>query len=91
MFGWRPPDDPGEGIRLAQRAIEFGRNDSGSLWMAALALVHLSGEIDHVLAQVGRSLSLNRIRQTPGPQVVSSTAISAIVPRQSSISIVRSA
>lgn len=59
MFGWRPPDDPGEGIRLAHRAIELGRNDSEALWMAALALVHLSGEIDHVLAQVGRSLSLN--------------------------------
>ncbi|MCQ8780047.1 hypothetical protein NQU49_25965, partial [Escherichia coli] len=52
MFGWRPPDDPGEGIRLAHRAIELGRNDSEALWMAALALVHLSGEIEHVLAQV---------------------------------------
>lgn len=59
MFGWRPPDDPGEGIRHAHRAIELGRNDSEALWMAALALVHLSGEIEHVLAQVGRSLSLN--------------------------------
>lgn len=59
MFGWRPPDDPGEGIRLAHRAIELGRNDSEALWMAALALVHLSGEIEHVLAQVERSLSLN--------------------------------
>lgn len=59
MFGWRPPDDPGDGIRLAHRAIELGRNDSEALWMAALALVHLSGEIEHVLAQVGRSLSLN--------------------------------
>lgn len=61
MFNWRPPDDPGfaEGIRFAHRAIEIGRDDSEALWMAALALVHLSGEIDHVLAQMERSLALN--------------------------------
>lgn len=61
MFDWRPPDDPGfaEGIRFAHRAIEIGKDDSEALWMAALALVHLSGEIDHVLAQMDRSLALN--------------------------------
>lgn len=61
MFNWRPPDDPGfaEGIRFAHRAIEIGKDDSEALWMAALALVHLSGEIDHVLAQMERSLALN--------------------------------
>lgn len=61
MFDWRPPDDPGfaEGIRLAHRAIDLGRNDSEALWMAGLALVHLSREIDHGIAQIERSLSLN--------------------------------
>ncbi|MBR2816468.1 MAG: winged helix-turn-helix domain-containing protein [Reyranella sp.] len=61
MFNWRSPDDPGfaEGVRFAHRALEIGKDDSEALWMAALALVHLSGEIDHVLAQMERSLALN--------------------------------
>src|SRR5262249_27691919 len=61
MFNWRAPNDPGllEGARLAHRAIELGRNDSEALWMASLALLHISGEHDLVLGQIERSLSLN--------------------------------
>jgi TolB-like protein len=61
MYNWRAPDDPGllEGARLAHRAIETGRNDSEALWMAGLALVHITGEHDLVLGQIERSLSLN--------------------------------
>jgi DNA-binding SARP family transcriptional activator/Tfp pilus assembly protein PilF len=61
MFGWTPPGDPSlrEGIAFGHRAAEKGRNDSEALWMAGLALVHLSGEIEYSLALIERSLSLN--------------------------------
>ena len=40
-------------------AAEMGRNDSEALWMAGLAMVQLAAEIDHGLALIDRSLSLN--------------------------------
>lgn len=61
MFDWLPEDGSGlaEGARLARVAGEKGSNDSEALWMAGLALVHLSEEIDHPLAMIERSLALN--------------------------------
>src|SRR5262249_40071564 len=48
MFDWRSPGDPGlaAGVRHGHAAAAEGRNDSEALWMAGLALVHLSGELD---------------------------------------------
>lgn len=61
MFGWRPPDDPEfqEGARLAHLAATKGRNDPEALWMAGLALAHLSGEVEYAIALIERSLALN--------------------------------
>jgi DNA-binding SARP family transcriptional activator/Tfp pilus assembly protein PilF len=61
LFDWGSPDDPEfhEGVRLAHRAIDIGKNDSEALWMAGLALVQLGGEIDHGIAQIERSLAIN--------------------------------
>jgi DNA-binding SARP family transcriptional activator/TolB-like protein/Tfp pilus assembly protein PilF len=61
LMGWVRPNDPrlDEGVRLAHRAAELGRNDSEALWMAGLALVQLAGEIDHGPALIDRSLTLN--------------------------------
>ena len=61
MFDWGSRDDPEfeEGMRLAVRAIDIGKNDSEALWMAGLALIHLGGDIDHGTAQIERSLAIN--------------------------------
>jgi adenylate cyclase len=61
LMGWVWSSDPrlAEGVRLAHVAAEMGKNDSETLWMAGLALVQLAAEIDHGLALVDRSLSLN--------------------------------
>jgi DNA-binding SARP family transcriptional activator/TolB-like protein len=61
LMGWVRPNDPGlgEGVRLAYRAAELGRDDSEALWMAGLALVQLAGEINHGPALINRSLILN--------------------------------
>jgi tetratricopeptide (TPR) repeat protein len=61
MMGWLPPSDPRleEGVRLGHLAAELGANDSEALWMAGLALVQLAGEIDHGVALIDRSLTLN--------------------------------
>jgi adenylate cyclase len=61
MFDWRSPGDPGfdTGIRRGHEAAAAGRNDPEALWMAGLALVHLSGELDFAQALLERSLTLN--------------------------------
>lgn len=61
MFGWVAPSDPAlkEGVRLGHVASEIGQNDSEALWMAGLAIVQLSGEVEHGLALIDRSLALN--------------------------------
>jgi len=61
LMGWVRPDDPGlaEGVRLAHLAAEVGKNDSEALWMAGLALIQLAADVDHGLALIDRSLSLN--------------------------------
>lgn len=61
MFGWRLPGDPEiqAGIRHGHQAARLGSNDPEALWMAGLALVHLSGELDYAQALIERSLVLN--------------------------------
>jgi tetratricopeptide (TPR) repeat protein len=55
------PDDRriDEGIRLANKAVEIGKNDSEGLWMAALTIAFLAGKLELGLALVERSLALN--------------------------------
>ena len=61
MFGWVPPADRqlNEGIRLAHLASEIGNNDSEALWMAGFTLAQVAGEVDHGLALIEKSVSLN--------------------------------
>lgn len=61
MFGWRLPGDPEfrAGLWHGRQAAELGTNDPEALWMAGLALAHLSGDLDHAVALVERSLALN--------------------------------
>jgi tetratricopeptide (TPR) repeat protein len=61
MFGWRMPGDPDiqAGVRYGHEAARLGSNDPEALWMSGLALVHLSGELDHGQALIERSLTLN--------------------------------
>jgi TolB-like protein/DNA-binding SARP family transcriptional activator len=56
-----PPTDPqlNEGIRLAEIAVDIGKNDSEALWMAGHALAQLSGEVERAIALIDRSLELN--------------------------------
>jgi adenylate cyclase len=61
LLGWVPQGDPQlqEGTRLGHLAADIGQNDSEALWMAGLALSHLSGETDRGIALIDRSLALN--------------------------------
>jgi len=61
FFGWVPLDDPqlDEGMRLARLAAETGKNDSEALWQAGFVLALLAGEVEHGLALIERSISLN--------------------------------
>ncbi len=61
LFGWVVPSDARfvEGVRLANLAIEVGKDDSEALWMAGLALAQLAGEVKYGRLLIDRSLSLN--------------------------------
>lgn len=61
LFGWVPPVDPqlNEGIRLARLAAEIGKRDSEALWLAGFVLAQLAGEVEHGLALIEKSVSLN--------------------------------
>ena len=61
LFGWVAPNDPRfrEGVRLANLAVEVGKDDSEALWMAGLALAQLAGEVKHGRLLIDKSLSLN--------------------------------
>jgi TolB-like protein len=48
-----------EGIRLARRAVEYGRDDAVALTRSGHALLHLAGEIDTGIALLDRALVLN--------------------------------
>ena len=61
FMGWVPlnglPLERGAGF--ARLAVELGKNDSEALWMAAHAITHFTGEIDHARVVIDRSISLN--------------------------------
>jgi tetratricopeptide (TPR) repeat protein len=61
LFGWVPPADCqlNEGIRLARLAAETGKSDSEALWLAGFVLAQLAGEVEHGLALIEKSVSLN--------------------------------
>jgi len=62
VFGWLPPNDAellAEGPRLARLAIDIGKADSEALWMAGHVLAYVTGELDHGLALIDKSLTLN--------------------------------
>jgi tetratricopeptide (TPR) repeat protein len=48
-----------EGIRLARRAVELGRNDAVALTRSGHALAHLAGELDGGIALIDRARVLN--------------------------------
>jgi tetratricopeptide (TPR) repeat protein len=48
-----------EGIRMARRAIETGRDNSDVLWVAGYALGYLAGENDAALSAIDRAIILN--------------------------------
>jgi TolB-like protein/Tfp pilus assembly protein PilF len=48
-----------EGLRLASRAIELGKDDSNVYWMAAFAVRHLAMDAPRAKQLVDRSLQLN--------------------------------
>jgi TolB-like protein/tetratricopeptide (TPR) repeat protein len=48
-----------EGIRLARRAVDLGRNDAVALTRSGHALAHLAGELDGGIALIDRARVLN--------------------------------
>jgi len=59
--GWMldPVQERAEGIRLARRAVELGRDDAVALARGGYALGFLAGELDSGLAFLERALQLN--------------------------------
>ena len=59
--GWmqNPEMEVAEGLRLALRAIELGKDDSNILWMAAWAIRHLANDGPRSRELAARSLLLN--------------------------------
>lgn len=59
--GWMRdrPRETAEGIRLARRAVELGRDDAVALTRSGHALGHLAGELREGIALVDRALLLN--------------------------------
>jgi TolB-like protein/DNA-binding winged helix-turn-helix (wHTH) protein len=61
LQGWGPVSDAevAEAARLARRAIEAGKDDPDTLWMAGMALWFLAGDDSAAIRAVERALSLN--------------------------------
>jgi TolB-like protein/Tfp pilus assembly protein PilF len=61
MQGWTKdlPAENAEGLRLASRAIELGKDDSNVLWMAAFAIWQLGRDVRRANELAYRSLQLN--------------------------------
>jgi TolB-like protein len=61
LQGWGPVSDAeaAEGARLARQAIEAGKDDPDTLWMAGMALWFLAGDSSTATRAVERALSLN--------------------------------
>jgi TolB-like protein/DNA-binding winged helix-turn-helix (wHTH) protein len=61
LQGWGPVSDAeaAESARLARQAIEAGRDDPDTLWMAGMVLFFLAGHAGTAIRTVERALSLN--------------------------------
>jgi TolB-like protein/Flp pilus assembly protein TadD len=59
--GWAnaPEEESAEGLRLAMRALELGRDDPNVLWMVAFAVRVLGSDAHRARELVNRSLELN--------------------------------
>ena len=59
--GWMTdrPHEIAEGVRLARRAVELGRDDAVALTRSGHALAHLTGDLDGGIALIDRALVLN--------------------------------
>jgi len=59
--GWAqdPPAEVAEGLRLASRAVELGKDDGNVLWMAAYAVWRLALDAQRARELANRSLRLN--------------------------------
>jgi TolB-like protein/Flp pilus assembly protein TadD len=59
--GWMTdrPREIAEGIRLARRAVELGKDDAVALTRAGHALAHFAGDLDRSIALVDRALALD--------------------------------
>jgi tetratricopeptide (TPR) repeat protein len=53
------PGEAAEGLRLASRAVELGKDDSNVLWMTALAVWRLTQDAQRARELANRSLRLN--------------------------------
>jgi TolB-like protein len=53
------PQEIAEGVRLARRAVELGKDDAVALTRGGHALAHLAGELDGAIALVDKALVLN--------------------------------
>jgi adenylate cyclase len=61
LLGWRSLSavEVADAVRLARQAIEAGKDDPDTLWMACLTLSALAGEHDTAAAGIDRALMLN--------------------------------
>jgi TolB-like protein len=59
--GWMEdrPHEIAEGVRLARRAVEMGRDDAVALTRGGHALAHLDGDLDSGIALLDRAVFLN--------------------------------
>jgi TolB-like protein len=59
--GWAgdPDSETAEGVRLARRAVELGRDDAVALTRAGHALAHFTGDLDGSIALLDRAAFLN--------------------------------
>ena len=59
--GWVQPTDAeiADGVRLSRQAIEGGRDDPESLWMAGYAVLHLAGDRATGSVAIERAITLN--------------------------------
>ena len=59
-FGWGVSEaDIEESVRLARQAIQWGKDDPDTLWMAAITLVNFAGEYATAAHLIERALALN--------------------------------
>jgi TolB-like protein/Flp pilus assembly protein TadD len=61
VFGWALPLDSAvkQGLRLAHRGAEIGKDDSETLWMVGHALAQVAGDYEYGVGLIDKSLALN--------------------------------